>query len=155
MPERLSGYHARRAALVLPPGDMIMKNNSTYLHFHKFWLTLGFGWMTYILYLSLIPEPPGPDLPWWDKFGHVSSFCFLMMWFAQLFRSRRTKLWIALGLVGFGIAIEFAQEQTGYRHFEVADMGADAIGVAIGLLLAETPLALVLRQIERLLKANT
>ena len=152
---RLSGHHALRALLVLVRGDMTMNNNSNFLYFHKFWLALGWGWMAYVLYLSLIPEPPGPDGPWWDKIGHTLSFMFLMLWFAQLFRSRGTKLWIALGLVGFGIAIEFAQEQTGYRHFEVADMGADAIGVAIGLLLAETPLALVLRQIERLLKTDT
>jgi VanZ family protein len=139
----------------LARGGTIMKNNSTFLQFHKFWLALGWGWMAYVLYLSLIPEPPGPDGPWWDKIGHTVSFTFLMLWFAQLFRSRRTKLWIALGLVAFGVAIEFAQEQTGYRHFEAADMGADAIGVAIGLLLAETPLALVLRQVERLLKFHS
>ena len=129
-----------------------MNNNSNFLYFHKFWLALGWGWMAYVLYLSLIPEPPGPDGPWWDKIGHTVSFTFLMLWFAQLFRSRRTKLWIALGLIGFGIAIEFAQEQTGYRQFEVGDMVADGFGVAMGLLLGETVLAHALRQAERLLK---
>ena len=58
-----------------------------------------------------------------------------MLWFAQLYRSGPKKRLIALGLIGFGIAIEFAQEQTGYRQFEVADMVADGIGVAMGLAL--------------------
>ena len=65
--------------------------------------------------------------------------------------SRPLKLAIALGLVGLGIAIEFAQEQTGYRAFEWADMVADGMGVAMGWLLGETALAHALRQAERLL----
>ena len=48
-------------------------------------------------------------------------------------RTRAKKWSIAVGLVALGIAIEFAQEQTRYRQFEIADMGADGIGVAIGL----------------------
>ena len=87
-----------------------------------------------------------------DKIGHVLAYTFLMSWFCQLYRTRAKKWSIALGLVALGIAIEFAQEQTGYRQFEVADMVADGIGVAMGLLLGETVLAHALRQAERLLK---
>ena len=130
-----------------------MKNNKPFLHFHKIWLVLGWVWIVWVIYLSLIPEPPGMDGPWWDKIGHTSAYTALMLWFAQLYRSRSKKLLIALGLVGLGIAIEFAQEQTGYRHFEVADMFADALGVAAGFLLAETPLRQGLRLIERMVKA--
>jgi VanZ family protein len=124
--------------------------NNNFLRFHNYWLALGWVWVAYVLYVSLIPEPPGPDGPWWDKIGHTLAYTFLMLWFAQLYVAGRTKLWIALALIGFGIAIEFAQEQTGYRHFEVADMGADAIGVALGWLLGQTPLAQVLRLVERM-----
>lgn len=133
---------------------MLVKNNNPFLYFHKFGLALGWVWIANVTYLSLIPEPPGPDGPWWDKVGHTLSFMLLMLWFAQLYRSGPTKLLIALGLIGFGIAIEFAQEQTGYRQFEVADMGADAIGVALGLLLGETPLGRLLRLVERRIKVR-
>ncbi len=39
-------------------------------------------------------------------------------------------------MVALGIAMEYAQRATGYRTFEVADMIADAFGVAIGWLAA-------------------
>ena len=131
-----------------------MKNNNTFLHFHRFWLALGWAWIAWVIYLSLIPEPPGMDGPWWDKIGHSVAYIALMLWFAQLYHPRSTKFWVALGLVALGIAIEFAQEQTGYRHFEIADMVADASGVAVGFLLAETPLGKLLRLVERVLKAS-
>ena len=131
-----------------------MKNNNTFLHFHRFWLALGWAWIAWVIYLSLIPEPPGMDGPWWDKIGHSVAYIALMLWFAQLYHPRSTKFWVALGLVALGIAIEFAQEQTGYRPFEIADMVADAFGVAVGFLLAETPLGKVLRLVERVFKAS-
>jgi VanZ family protein len=39
-------------------------------------------------------------------------------------------------MVALGIALEYAQRATGYRSFEVADMAADALGVAVGWLAA-------------------
>jgi hypothetical protein len=42
---------------------------------------------------------------------------------------------IAAGLVGFGILIELCQRLVGYRSAEWLDIGADVIGVAIGLLI--------------------
>ncbi len=107
-----------------------------------------------VIYVSLTPHPPEIYGTSGDKIGHTLAYGFLMLWFAQLYRSRPIKFAIALGFVGLGIAIEFAQEQTGYRRFELADMGADAIGVAMGWLLGETALAQVLRGVERLLKVR-
>ena len=43
---------------------------------------------------------------------------------------------IGLGLVALGIALEFAQRMTGIRMFEISDMVAGALGVALGWLLA-------------------
>jgi VanZ family protein len=126
-----------------------MKNNPSYLRFHPFWLAVGWLWILGVIYLSLIPEPPGIDGPWGDKIGHAAAYTALMLWFAQLYPVRSNRLWAALGLIALGIAIEFAQEQTGYRKFEVADMFADALGVAVGFILAETPLRRVLELFER------
>lgn len=126
-----------------------MKNKQSFLRFHAFWLALGWLWIAGVVYLSLIPEPPGIDGPWGDKIGHSLAYSALMLWFAQLYPARSKRLWAALGLVALGIAIEFAQEQTGYRKFEIADMCADALGVGLGLVLAETPLRSVLAWFER------
>jgi VanZ family protein len=125
-----------------------MKNNQSFLRFHAFWLALGGLWILGVIYLSLIPEPPGIDGPWGDKLGHAAAYTALMLWFAQLYPIRSNRLWAALGLIALGIAIEFAQEQTGYRKFEVADMFADALGVAVGFILAETPLRRALELVE-------
>ena len=131
-----------------------MKNNNEFLYFHKLWFWLGWFWIAVVIYLSLMPEPPSlGEGPWSDKIGHSLAYTALMLWFAQLHRDRPKKLLVALGLVALGIAIEFAQEQTGYRQFEIADMFADALGVAIGLVLAETPLSRALRLVERIVKA--
>ena len=55
-----------------------------------------------------------------------------------------------------GIAIEYLQRATGYRTFEVADMIADAVGVATGWLLAPPRLPHVLQWIEgRVGRGNT
>jgi VanZ family protein len=54
-----------------------------------------------------------------------------MLWFAFLYRRTPTRLWYALGFIAMGVAIEFIQPYTG-RDFEVADMLADALGVALG-----------------------
>ena len=124
------------------------------LRFHPLWLALGWAWVALVIYLSLTPHPPEINMISGDKIGHMLAYLFLMLWFAQIYRALSTRIQIAIGLVLLGVAIEFAQEQTGYRHFEVADMGADAIGVAIGWLLSFTPLRETLRLAERLVMAR-
>ena len=133
------------------PGVWAMNNENTVLRHHRFWLALGWAWIALVIFLSLMPHPPEIEMRSGDKIGHLLAYAYLMLWFCQLYRARPRKLAIALGLVGLGIAIEFAQEQTGYRAFEWADMVADGMGVALGLLLGETALAHALRQTERLL----
>jgi hypothetical protein len=54
-----------------------------------------------------------------------------MFWFGQLYVRSAVRLRYALGLVALGIALEFIQDQVG-RDFELADMAADALGVALG-----------------------
>ncbi len=55
-------------------------------------------------------------------------------------------------MVALGIALEYAQRATGYRSFEVADMVADALGVAIGWLAAPPRLPNVLSWAEKRLR---
>lgn len=125
-------------------------NNNNLLRYHKIWLALGWVWIAVIIYLSLRREPIGDNGPWIDKLHHVFAYLALMLWFGQLYRPFRKKLLIAIGLVLMGIAIEFAQEQTGYRQFEYFDMVAGAIGVICGLILSLTPMGRSLRFFETL-----
>ena len=58
----------------------------------------------------------------------------------------------AAAFCALGIALEYMQEMTAYRHFAYLDMLFDSAGVAIGLVLAQTPLQNTLRLLELLLK---
>lgn len=67
-----------------------------------------------------------------DKWAHVLAFVFLAVWFTGLY-SRRAYWRVAAGLVGFGVLIEVCQRSVGYRSAEWLDLGADVVGIAIGL----------------------
>jgi VanZ family protein len=69
-----------------------------------------------------------------DKWAHLLTFAFLAVWFAGQYC--RSAYWrIAAGLIGFGILIELCQRLVGYRSAEWLDIGADVIGVVIGLII--------------------
>jgi hypothetical protein len=55
--------------------------------------------------------------------------------------------------VALGIALEFVQGWTDYRTFEVADMVADALGVAVGWALAPPRLPNFLQLIEKFVRS--
>ncbi len=64
--------------------------------------------------------------------GHFLAYGTLMFWFSQLYVARKTRLACAAGFATMGVALEFIQGWTGYRDFELYDMVADGIGVALG-----------------------
>jgi VanZ family protein len=101
-----------------------------------YWKAAGWMLVLAIITLSLTPAPPHLNLEQGDKLGHFAAYGLVTLWFAQLYTALRQRIWLALGMVALGIALEYAQRATGYRSFEVADMAADAIGVAIGWLAA-------------------
>ncbi|HET7198440.1 MAG TPA: VanZ family protein [Burkholderiales bacterium] len=96
---------------------------------------VAFGWalVALIVWLSLTPSPPSLDLgiPQADKLGHFSFYGLAMFWFARLYLRTPVRAAYAAGFIAMGIALEFIQAHVG-RDFEVADMAADAVGVALG-----------------------
>jgi len=70
-----------------------------------------------------------------DKWLHGFTFVVLTVWFAGLY-ARRSYWLIALGLLLFGILIELLQGLVRYRMAEWYDLGADAIGIVVGLAIA-------------------
>lgn len=70
-----------------------------------------------------------------DKWAHGFAFVILAVWFSGMYT--RSAYWrIGIGLLAFGMLIEVLQGLVRYRMAEWYDLGADALGIAIGLLLA-------------------
>ena len=99
-------------------------------------LLLAGGWLyaLAVVWLSLTPDLPdsGLELEYSDKLGHFIAYAGLMFWFSALDRRWRARLGYAALWIGLGVALEFAQRATGHRGFELADMAANALGVAAG-----------------------
>ena len=121
------------------------------LKFHKAWIAIGLGFVVLVIYLSLTPNPPDLGAPEGMKIGHVLAYGWLMLWFAQIFRSISTRLWLAAIFIALGIALEYMQGLTDYRGFEYSDMLINAAGVVLGLLLGQSALQNGLAVIETVL----
>jgi hypothetical protein len=118
------------------------------LKFRKTWLTIGLGFVVLVIYLSLTPDPFVLGASEGIKIGHVLAYGWLMLWFAQMYRSTSARLWFAAGLVALGILLEYLQGLTDYRGFEFSDMFINSTGVALGLLLCRSALQDALYIIE-------
>ena len=81
-----------------------------------------------------MPKPPTIDVDQGDKLGHFAAYGLLMFLFCQIYAQGKTRAIYALGFVAMGVALEFLQGMTGYRTFDVFDMLANAVGVALGWL---------------------
>lgn len=85
--------------------------------------------------LALLPAerlPPLSVFNWWDKAQHALAFAVLAV-LAGLGWPRVPAWRWCLALVAYGMLIELAQAATGWRHGDVADALADAVGVLVGL----------------------
>lgn len=85
-----------------------------------------------IVWLSLMPQPPQIDLEQGDKLGHFAAYGLLMALFCMAHVSTGARALHAAGFILMGIGLEFLQGMTDYRTFEVLDMIANAVGVALG-----------------------
>ena len=93
-----------------------------------------------VSYLALTPiEIPQLEGSW-DKSNHLDAFITLAF-LLDFSASGNSIKW--LGLAGYGMLIEIAQWFTEYRYFELSDILADCIGIAIYVILrgqlARTP----------------
>jgi hypothetical protein len=104
----------------------------TPLRFHRLWMTIGAVLIGVVVYLSLTPNPVEVPVAQGDKLGHGLAYATLMYWFAQIHRAANLRSVYAISFVAMGIGLEFLQDLTDFRTFDVADMVADALGVGIG-----------------------
>ena len=99
------------------------------------WLAGGWLLVVAVIALSLWPRLPRVDigLEHLDKIGHATAYAALMAWFGFIYQRHSHAIIFAL-LVVMGIALEGAQHALGYRQFELLDVGANTLGITIGLL---------------------
>ena len=114
------------------------------------WEAVGLLGLIVVIYASLTPNPPG-DLGWSgaDKVAHLIAYGALMGWSAALYSSFRARAALAVSLVVIGLALEWLQYVGGARTMSAGDAAANTLGVAIGWLLAASPLGRALAWVER------
>ena len=104
---------------------------------HQAWRIIGWLGVLGVIVLSLISHPPSiTGYQDEDKLGHVLAYAALMLWFAQIRLTRHARVVTALALLALGVGLEFVQGWEGTRTFSIADMAADAAGIALGWLAA-------------------
>ena len=70
-----------------------------------------------------------------DKWLHGFTFVVLSVWFSGIVEKRRYWL-IAIGLILFGLLVEFCQLQVSYRMADWLDIVANTLGIIVGLTIA-------------------
>lgn len=103
----------------------------------RLWYTLGVLMLLLVAAVSLMPVS---NVGASDKLSHMLTYFILGAWFAQLAANRKALLWTLLGLIGYGMLLEWLQGMTGYRHAEWGDVLANGAGTIAGLVLHFTPL---------------
>lgn len=110
------------------------------LRFRFFWLAIGYGLITLVVYLSLTSTPVDVDveIPFADKFFHALAYFVLMVWFAQIYHDKLQRYMIALVFIVMGVALEYLQSFDPARMSEFADMVANTTGVVLAFSLTLT-----------------
>ena len=89
-----------------------------------------------VIALSVIPQDAVPQTGLWDKTNHILAYAALAATGSVGYRGLRVWVLIAVGLLILGAALELAQSVLPGRFASVQDVVANAIGIALGSLLA-------------------
>ncbi|HEY2627774.1 MAG TPA: hypothetical protein VGI57_01545 [Usitatibacter sp.] len=113
------------------------------------WLACGFAFVGLVIYLSLTTSPIDAGRFEGVKVGHFIAYAWLTAWFAEIYKSARSRIAWGIGFILLGIALEYAQGMTSYRTFAYSDMRDNAYGVLAGLALAFTPFGELFEKLSR------
>jgi VanZ family protein len=122
------------------------------LHHHRWWLIIGGSLILLVIYLSLAPHPPHPNvaIPFSDKVGHGLAYFTLMSWFAQLYQTPRQRRYLAIGFILLGGGLEIVQGLGGVRMADLWDFAANTSGVLLSWwIVTFTKLGMILSRIEQ------
>lgn len=92
------------------------------------WRLLFAAAVLFTAWASLAPPAALPNIVVWDKLAHAINYALLTL--LLLSSQARPRFWItAIGVMLCGIAIEFAQATTAYRHADWHDALANGVGI--------------------------
>ncbi len=103
----------------------------------QFRLLFGLCALTVLVLALLPPSVPEPTTGW-DKANHMLAFGMLAILGTRAWPGRAWH--VVAGLMAYGALIEVLQSMTTYRDASWADLLADAIGIALGLVLSYRPI---------------
>ncbi len=89
-----------------------------------------------VILLSLLPQEVLPDPGIWDKLNHAMAYGALALAGGLGFRGLRSLLFVGIGLLILGIALEIAQAALAYRSASAYDALANLIGISLGSIAA-------------------
>jgi len=117
------------------------------LRYARLWQAIGLALVLTVITASLVSIAPVLPLRGGDKLHHLAAYATLMYWWGMVQPSRRMT-WI-VALVVLGVSLEFAQSLVPNRFMEWQDALANAIGVALALLLLRTPASVLVSRLDR------
>jgi hypothetical protein len=121
----------------------------------RHYLYLGWGIVSLIIILSLLPGSSMPKYNWMqllaiDKWGHFIFYGLAAWCFKKYFEYQsidRIQFYIGLSLLSLGILLEFLQLMMRQgRNFDGLDVVADALGIICGLKFFDSLFRLVFRK---------
>ena len=122
------------------------------LQHRKIWLGIGYILLVGVAVSSLIPvSAPAPEVS--DPLLHFLTYALLSGWFSLIVKRPGTLWAVLLGLITFGLLMEFLQGLTGYRMREIGDAIANSLGVLVGLVCHFSPLRRVLMKVDHYLNS--
>jgi VanZ family protein len=98
-----------------------------------FWIALA---AVGLLSLTPVEHLPSQVFDVWDKAQHAAGFALLALLGGAAHCNQRPR--VLIGLLLYGAFIEVAQSATGWRHGDLLDLLADAIGALAGMLALRT-----------------
>lgn len=121
------------------------------LRYRKLWLIVGYLLIALVIFLTLTSSPVHIDtnLPYQDKLFHALAYFSLTFWFMQIYHVKHHVFRWVIFFLCLGLLLEYLQSFDSRRYSEVGDMAANALGVAVALVLSRTQLRFMLTRLER------
>jgi VanZ family protein len=102
---------------------------------HKFHHALILLYATIIAALSLLPAEEAINLDIWDKAQHFVAYAVFMLLALPIGNTHKARPKYALGIIGFSVFIELAQQFSPGRDTSAEDAIANSLGVMSGYLI--------------------
>lgn len=119
------------------------------LHYRPLWLSIGYALVAATAWGSLTPVPPEWAFALGDKLLHGATYALLTFWFGQIYRGAVAQLLLVFAFSLLGVALEVGQAySSAYRHFDLADAAASAVGAMLAWGLLRTAIGTALTRFD-------